>query len=94
MQATAFAVEVSDYEEAAQMQNRCRSWGIAGSTLDLLICSAAYRPNWLFFPTGRDFGRYERVLAVKLHGAVVGGEIVARISGRRKRNCRREHVAP
>jgi hypothetical protein len=46
MQPTAFAVEVSDYEEAAQMQNLCRSRGIAGSTIELLICSVAYRPNW------------------------------------------------
>jgi len=76
------------------MQNRCRSRGIAGSTIELLICSVAYRPNWLFFTTDRDFGRHERVLAVKLHGAVVGGEIVARTSGRWKRNFRREHVAP
>jgi hypothetical protein len=85
---------VSDHEEAAQMQNRCRSRGIAWSTIELLICSVAYRPNWLFFTTNRDFGRHERVLTVKLHGAVVGDEIVARAFGRWNRNCRREYIAP
>jgi hypothetical protein len=74
LQPTAFRAEVSDYEAAAQMQNRCRSRGIAGSTIELLICLVAYRRNWLFFTTDRDFGRYERVLAVKLHRAVVGGD--------------------
>jgi hypothetical protein len=45
MQPTAFAVEVSDYEEAAQMQHRCRSRGIAGSTIELPDLSVAYRPK-------------------------------------------------
>jgi predicted nucleic acid-binding protein len=61
---------VSDYEEAAQMHNRCRGKGIAGSAIDLLICSLAYRRNWQIFTTDRDFGRYASVLAVKLHEAV------------------------
>jgi predicted nucleic acid-binding protein len=64
-------LEVSDYEDAAQMHNRCRGRGIAGSTVDLLICSVAYRRNWQIFTTDRDFGRYERVLGVKLHVTVV-----------------------
>jgi predicted nucleic acid-binding protein len=63
-------LEVSDYEEAAQMHNRCRGKGIAGSAIDLLICSVAYRRNWQIFTTDRDFGRYVSVLAVKLHEAV------------------------
>ena len=63
-------LEVSDYEEAAQMHHRCRGKGIAGSAIDLLICSVAYRRNWQIFTTDRDFGRYVSVLAVKLHEAV------------------------
>jgi len=63
-------LEVSDYEEAAQMHNRCRGKGIAKSAIDLLICSVAYRRNWQIFTTDRDFGRYVSVLAVKLHEAV------------------------
>ena len=63
-------LEVSDYEEAAQMHNRCRGKGIAGSAIDLLICSVAYRRIWQIFTTDRDFGRYASVLAVKLHEAV------------------------
>lgn len=63
-------LEVSDYEEAAQMHNRCRGKGIAGLAIDLLICSVAYRRKWQIFTTDRDFGRYASVLAVKLHEAV------------------------
>jgi predicted nucleic acid-binding protein len=63
-------LEVSDYEEAAQMHNRCRGKGIAGSAIDLLICSVAYRRNWQIFTTNRDFGSYASVLTVKLHEAV------------------------
>lgn len=64
-------LEVSDYEDAAQMHNRCRSRGVAGSTVDFVICSVAYRRNWQIFTTDRDFGSYESVLRVKLHMAVV-----------------------
>lgn len=64
-------LEVSDYEDAAQMHNRYRSRGVTGSTVDFLTCSVAYRRNWQIFTTDRDFGRYERVLRVKLHMTVV-----------------------
>src|SRR5438046_7617591 len=39
-------LELGDYEEAAQMHNRCRSRGIAGSAIDFLICAMASRRNW------------------------------------------------
>ena len=64
-------LEVSDYEDTAQMHNRCRSRGVAGSTVDLLICSVAYRRNWQIFTTDRDFDKYESVLRVKLHVTVM-----------------------
>ena len=62
-------LDVRDYEEAAQMHNRCRSRGIAGSAIDFLICAAAQRRNWQVFTTDRDFERYERVLGVRLYAA-------------------------
>jgi len=63
-------LERDDYEEAAQMHNRCRSRGIAGSAIDFLICAVADRRNWQIFTTDRDFGRYGKVLGLKLCGVV------------------------
>jgi len=60
-------LELADYEEAAQMHNRCRSRGIAGSSIDFLICAVADRREWQIFTTDRDFERYGRVLGVKLY---------------------------
>src|SRR5437660_6291552 len=62
-------LELADYEEAAQMHNRCRSRGIAGSAIDFLICAVADRREWQIFTTDRDFERYGRVLGVKLYAA-------------------------
>jgi predicted nucleic acid-binding protein len=62
------SIEVLDYEEAAQMHNRCRSRGIAGSAIDFLICAVAKRRDWHIFTTDRDFERYGRVLGLRLFG--------------------------
>jgi predicted nucleic acid-binding protein len=61
------ALETGDYEEAAQMHNRCRARGIAGSAIDFLICATASRRHWQIFTTDQDFERYGRVLALKLY---------------------------
>ena len=60
------ALEIQDYEEAAQMSNVCRRQGISGSSIDFLLCAVASRRRWPIFTTDRDFGRYRRVLAVNL----------------------------
>ncbi len=60
-------LETSDYEEAAQMHNRCRARGIAGSAIDFLICAMASRRNWQIFTTDQDFERYGRVLGLKMY---------------------------
>ena len=62
------ALEIGDYEEAAQMHNRCRARGIAGSTIDFLICAIASRRSWQILTTDQDFERYAKVLGVKLYG--------------------------
>jgi len=59
-------LEADDYETAAQMHNRCRARGVAGSAVDFLICAAAARREWPVFTSDRDFERYGRVLGVKL----------------------------
>jgi predicted nucleic acid-binding protein len=60
-------LEVHDYEEAAQMHNRCRPRGIAGSPIDFLICAVAHRREWQVFTTDQDFERYVKVLGLKLY---------------------------
>ena len=60
-------LEAGDYEEAAHMNNRCRTRGIAGSAVDFLICAAAHRRGWAIFTTDRDFQNYSSVLPVRLH---------------------------
>ena len=60
---------VEDYEEAARFHNRCRVAGVAGSTIDLLICAVAVRLNATIFTTDRDFENYSQVLPVRLHAS-------------------------
>jgi hypothetical protein len=57
----------ADYEEAARMHNRCRARGIAGSSIDFLICAAAQRRGWPVFTTDADFTGYARVLPLELY---------------------------
>lgn len=65
------SLEAEDYEEAAQMNNRCRARGIAGSAIDFLICAAAHRRNWMIFTTDRDFQNYASVLPLRLHAGAL-----------------------
>ena len=62
-------LEAEDYEEAAHMNNRCRTRGIAGSAIDFLICAAAHRRGWSILTTDRDFHNYSSVLPLRLHSA-------------------------
>jgi len=64
---TEHPLEMADYEEAAQMNNRCRTRGIAGSAVDFLICAAAHRRGWSIFTTDQDFQKYSSVLPLRLH---------------------------
>ena len=59
-------LEVADYEEAARIHNQCRSRGIAGSSVDFLICAVAHRRNWEMFTTDRDFTRYASAFPLRL----------------------------
>jgi len=62
--------EVADYEEAAQISNRCRSRGIAGSAVDFFLCAIALRRRWKIFTTDQDFTHYARVVSLKLYKAI------------------------
>ena len=56
-----------DYERAAMCFNQCRARGIQGSNTDYVICALAWRLNLPVFSVDHDFGRYARVLDVRLH---------------------------
>ncbi len=56
-----------DYEEAARASNKCRAAGVAGSSVDFLICAVAMKHHWPVFTTDRDFIVYARRLPIKLH---------------------------
>lgn len=58
---------VEDFEEAARIHNICRFRGVAGGTVDFLICAAALRRNWPIFTLDRDFLRYSRHISIKVH---------------------------
>lgn len=60
-------VATADHEDAADCFNLCRSRGIAGSTVDMLICALARRRGAAVFTTDRDFDRYRAPLGLHLH---------------------------
>jgi len=63
------SLEAADYEDAANMSNRCRTRGIAGSAVDFLICAVANRRGWSIFTTDRDFQNYAEVIPLRLYSA-------------------------
>jgi len=56
-----------DYEEAARASKKCRAPGVAGSSIDFLICAVALKHRWPIFTTDRDFTVYARHLPLNLH---------------------------
>jgi predicted nucleic acid-binding protein len=63
-------VDERDYEEAARISNMCRRAGVAGTPVDMLICSVSLRHDWEIFTTDRDFAQYRRVVHVRLMNAL------------------------
>ena len=62
------SLDSADYEEAARISNDCRRSGVAGSPVDMLICSVSLRRNWEILTTDRDFIHYKRVIQIRLLG--------------------------
>lgn len=60
-------ITIEDHEQAAQFFNLCRARGIAGSAVDLLICSVSARYRVPIYTTDGDFRRYASVLGFALH---------------------------
>ena len=63
-----------DYETAARFFNRCRSKGVTGSAIDLLVCGVSHRLHAPIYTTDADFARYARVLGVSLHRPRTGSD--------------------
>jgi predicted nucleic acid-binding protein len=60
-------IDSEDYSEAARFFNVCRSHGVAGTSIDMLICAVAHRYDVPIFTTDRDFTRYVTWLPVRLY---------------------------
>jgi predicted nucleic acid-binding protein len=56
-----------DYVQAARFFNLCRSRGVIGSHVDMLICAMAYRYGVPIFTTDPDFAGYAKHLPIRLH---------------------------
>lgn len=56
-----------DFDQAARFFNLCRSGGIAGTPVDMIICATAYRHSLPIFTTDGDFPLYARHLPIRLH---------------------------
>lgn len=61
------SLTVEDFEEAARADNSCRAAGVAGSTVDYLLCGVALRRRAAIYTTDRDFLAYAQHLPLRLH---------------------------
>ncbi|HEY2738316.1 MAG TPA: PIN domain-containing protein [Thermoanaerobaculia bacterium] len=60
-------IHPNDYDQAAHFFNRCRAHGIAGTSIDLLLCAVAHRVEVPVFTTDPDFGYYAPHTGIRLH---------------------------
>ena len=58
---------VEDFDRAAEFFNTCRSHGIAGGDVDMLICSLAVAHRLPLFTIDSDFERYAQYLPLDLY---------------------------
>jgi len=56
-----------DHVQAARFFNLCRSRGVVGSHVDMLICALAHRYGLPIFTTDPDFLGYAKHLPIGLH---------------------------
>lgn len=65
------SLDERDYEDAASISNVCRRSGIAGSPVDMLMCSVSIRHSWEIFTTDLDFAQYRALVPIRLLSALV-----------------------
>ena len=58
---------VADHDRAAECFNLCRSAGITGDPVDMLVCACAIRHDVAIFSVDPDYERYSRRLPIRLH---------------------------
>jgi predicted nucleic acid-binding protein len=61
------SIESSDYDDAAELFNKCRAGGVQGGHVDFLIIAAALRHGAQIYTFDRDFTSYSRCIKVPLH---------------------------
>lgn len=61
------ALDIRDFELAAEYFSLCRSQGIQGSNTDFLICSTAVNNGCEILTTDKDFELFANVLPIALH---------------------------
>ena len=59
-------ITATDYEQAANYSNLCRSKGVQGSHTDYLIATIAIKYNVPVFTTDKDFTHYQKHIPVQL----------------------------
>jgi predicted nucleic acid-binding protein len=64
------SIGMTDYEQAAQCSNKCRSRGIAGSAADFLICAVALARKWQILTTDADFKIYAKAMPIIMYPVV------------------------
>ena len=60
-------LDATDYEQAAEYSNFCRSKGVQGSPVDFLLCAVAVRHRLGILTVDRDFYGYRSCLPIHLH---------------------------
>jgi predicted nucleic acid-binding protein len=58
---------IVDHDRAAECFNLCRSVGIAGDPVDMLVCACAIRHDVAIFSVDPDYERYSKHLPIRLH---------------------------
>jgi hypothetical protein len=67
-------IAVEEYEDAARCANRCRAAGIAGGSVDFLICAVALSRKLAILTMDEDFGNFAKVLPITLVGRPPRGQ--------------------
>ena len=60
-------IEGTDYDRAAEFFNLCRTHGVTGGPIDMLISAVAHRHEIPVFAADMDYTRYARHLPLQLH---------------------------